>query len=125
MHIRTIGRLALLTGMVAMTPLQAETDQAEAIQRGEAHYLFFCANCHGVDALGDGPLAVHLKIVPSNLTILQIDGSGIPVAERVMKALDGRHSIGESADHKMPVFSESLEMKTVVELTEYLKSIQK
>lgn len=125
MHIRTLGRLVLLTGIVATAQVQAQTDQAESIQRGNAHYLFFCANCHGVDGLGDGPLAAHLKLVPSNLTIMRADGTGEPIAERVMRALDGRHEIGESADHKMPVFSESLEMKTVIELTEYLKTIQR
>jgi len=120
------GRLALLvTGLAVASQLQADSGQMDPVRRGTAHYLFFCANCHGVNGQGDGPLAALLKIAPSDLTVLRASGHGESVAERVMKAVDGRHKVGEADEHKMPVFSENLEMKTVIEITEYLKTIQK
>jgi mono/diheme cytochrome c family protein len=124
-----LRRVALLAALAAAPQLQAESSpvassQAEAVQRGEAHYLFFCGNCHGVVGKGDGPLAAHLKIAPTDLTLLQAGDSGTSIAERVMKALDGRHAIGETDAHRMPIFSESLEVKTVIQITEYLKTIQ-
>jgi mono/diheme cytochrome c family protein len=125
MNRRDLGGLALLLGLAAASQLQAETSQTEAVQRGTAHYLFFCGNCHGVEGKGDGPLAVHLKMAPTDLTLLQAGNSGTSVAELVMKALDGRHAIGETEAHRMPIFSESLEVKTVIEITEYLKTIQR
>lgn len=105
--------------------IQAESSQTDDVQRGQAHYLFFCGNCHGMDGKGDGPLAVHLKMAPTDLTLLQAGDGGTGITERVMKALDGGHAIGETEAHKMPVFSESLEVKTVIQITEYLKTIQK
>lgn len=124
MNRRAQKRMALLAGLTMTALVQAESSQLDAVQKGTAHYLFFCGNCHGVDGKGDGPLAVHLKIAPSDLTGLQTGDNGTSVAERVMKALDGRHAIGETEAHRMPIFSESLEMKTVIEITEYLKTIQ-
>ena len=129
MNRRDLGRLTLVMGLAVSSQIQAESNpvessQADAVQRGQAHYLFFCGNCHGVDGKGDGPLAVHQKIAPTDLTILQAGESGTSVAERVMKAIDGRHAIGETEAHRMPIFSESLEVKTVIEITEYLKTIQ-
>ncbi len=125
MNKRDLGRLTLVMGLAVSSQIQAESNQTEAVQRGQAHYLFFCGNCHGVDGKGDGPLAVHLKIAPTDLTLLQATDSATSLAERVMKALDGRHAIGETEAHRMPIFSESLEVKTVIEITEYLKTIQK
>lgn len=124
MNRRDLGRLALVTGLAMTSQIQAETSQTDAVQRGTAHYLFFCGNCHGAEGKGDGPLAVHLKMAPTDLTLLQAGDSSTSIAERVMKALDGRHAIGETEAHRMPVFSESLEVKTVIEITEYLKTIQ-
>jgi mono/diheme cytochrome c family protein len=124
MNRQDLVRLVLFAACIATAQAQAESSEKEAIQKGTAHYLFFCGNCHGVDAKGDGPLAAHLKMAPTDLTQLQATGGGTSVAEQVMKALDGRHAIGETETHKMPIFSESLEMKTVIEITEYLKTIQ-
>jgi mono/diheme cytochrome c family protein len=96
-------------------------DQA-TLERGQAHYLLFCANCHGVAADGHGPLVGLLKAVPSNLTVLRRLG-GPSVAERVLAAVDGGHQVAADG-HKMPVFSDNLEVRTVREITLYLDSIQ-
>ncbi len=92
------------------------------LERGQAHYLLFCANCHGVDADGRGPLEGLLKVTPSNLTVLRHLGPP-SVTERVLMAVDGGHQVAADA-HKMPVFSENLEVRTVREIAIYLDSIQ-
>ena len=38
-----------------------------AMSEGEALFVANCAECHGVDALGDGPLATSLPIPPPSL----------------------------------------------------------
>lgn len=125
---KTITSTALACSMIAaMTGFGnafAEMDQMDAIKKGEAHYLFFCAHCHGPEANGNGPYAKLLKISPANLTALNNPG-GESVTERVLKAVDGRHKVGEGQTKDMPVFSDNLEVKTIYEISEYLKSIQK
>lgn len=125
---KIIKGMALLcswvVGMTAFWNASADSDQMEAIKKGEAHYLFFCAHCHGPDADGKGPYAELLKISPDNLTALK-NSSDDSVAERVLKAVNGRHKVGEGQKKDMPVFSDNLEVKTIYEISEYLKSIQK
>ena len=92
------------------------------LERGQAHYLLFCANCHGVNGDGQGPLVGLLKVTPSNLTVLRRLG-GPSVAEQVLTAVDGGHQVAAEG-HKMPVFSDHLEVRTVREIGVYLDSIQ-
>jgi mono/diheme cytochrome c family protein len=92
------------------------------LERGQAHYLLFCANCHGVDADGHGPLVGLLKVTPSNLTVMRRLG-GPGVTERVLVAVDGGHQVA-AGEHKMPVFSDNLEVRTVREIAIYLDAIQ-
>ncbi len=115
---RVLSLCALLAGMGVASAGEAQDD---AVRRGEAHYLFFCANCHGANADGNGPYARLLKIAPTDLTVI---GAG-DVADQVLKAVDGRHEVGAGQEPKMPIFSENLEVKTVYQITEYLKTLQK
>ena len=42
---------------------------AAAIERGKKLYEQFCANCHGKNGQGDGPLATALTPKPANLAV--------------------------------------------------------
>ncbi len=121
---RAVLLISVLAGTTGFGSVSAESDQADAVKRGEAHYLFFCGHCHGADADGKGPYSKLLKITPVDLRALQQTGDE-SIAERVLKAVDGRHEVGEGQEQKMPIFSDNLEVKTVYEITEYLKTIQK
>ncbi len=119
-----IGAAVAAIGLAALSvPAGAEQTLDKAtLERGQAHYLLFCANCHGVDGDGHGPLVGLLKVVPSNLTVLRRLG-GPSVTERVLTAVDGGHLVAAEG-HKMPVFSDNLEVRTVREIAIYLDSIQ-
>jgi mono/diheme cytochrome c family protein len=121
---KIIGAAFTAIGMLGLGGSAAADPTADkaALERGQAHYLLFCGNCHGVNADGQGPLVGLLKVTPSNLTVLRRTG-GASVTEKVLKAVDGRHQVA-SGDHKMPVFSDNLEVHTVVEISAYLDSIQ-
>jgi mono/diheme cytochrome c family protein len=123
MQRRHLPTLLLLAGSVsaAPAPTQGPADPA-AVQRGVEHYRIFCANCHGAEADGNGPTAKLLKIAPTNLTLLARMQGGQLDPVRVLKALDGRHLVG--GDQKMPVFSESLQINTALDIVEFLKTIQ-
>lgn len=122
----TIALAAASIGVAALAAAALAAQQAgtvtSPVERGEAHYLLFCANCHGVRGDGQGPLVKALRIVPPDLTHLAPPGEG--VAERVLKAVDGRHEVPGPDGPRMPLFSDNLEVRTIVEIGEYLKTIQ-
>ncbi len=123
MNLKSIPIGTTLGAIILTAPALAETTASrETLERGQAHYLLFCANCHGVNADGRGPLVDLLKVAPSNLTLLRRSG-GPSVAERVLVAVDGAHKVG-AGGHKMPVFSDNLEVRTVREIAVYLESVQ-
>ncbi len=112
-------------GATAETGLRLPYNNTESVARGVMIYVENCASCHGVKADGKGQTAEYLKISPVNLSTMQQTVSDIPVTDRVLIAVDGRHKVGKGKERKMPVFSENLTFKTVYEITEYLRSIQK
>jgi hypothetical protein len=116
---------ALCAGLVAGSLPNARAADIPPEVRGLGHYRMFCANCHGLAARGDGPLVPLLKITPTDLTLLAQQAGGGFDAERVFKAIDGRHQVSGGGEKRMPVFSESLEVRTIIELLEYLKTIQR
>jgi mono/diheme cytochrome c family protein len=121
-HTITLAAAALAaTTLADMARAGSAPDQA-TLERGQAHYLLFCANCHGVNADGRGPLVELLKVTPANLRTLRQPG-GPSVTERVLAAVDGRHQVAAQG-RKMPVFSDNLEVRTVHEIAIYLDSIQ-
>jgi mono/diheme cytochrome c family protein len=123
MKYNSIVAAAALAAIALAGPACADPNADQAtLERGQAHYLLFCANCHGADADGHGPLVGLLKVTPSNLRVLRRLG-GPSVAERVLTAVDGGHPV-VAEGHKMPVFSDHLEVRTVREIGVYLDSVQ-
>ena len=125
LNTRAVLLVSAIAGATGFSSVSADPDLADAVKRGEAHYLFFCGNCHGADADGNrGPNAKLLKITPSDLTALRQTGNEC-IAERVLKAVSGLHDTAEGQGKNMPIFSGNLEGKTVYEIVQYLKTIQK
>ena len=116
---------ALCSGLAAGPLASVSATDIPPEVRGLGHYRMFCANCHGLTGRGDGPLVPLLKIAPTDLTLLAQQSEGRFEAERVFKAIDGRHQVSGGGEKRMPVFSESLEVRTIIELLEYLKTIQR
>ena len=51
-------------------PTVDQTLPSTYVPSGKAMFQLYCANCHGADAKGNGPLAPALKTPPPNLTTL-------------------------------------------------------
>lgn len=97
----------------------AET--TEGVQsKGRAVYAQRCLHCHGDNADGKGHLIDFLKVVPADLTQLKRQGKAC-VAERVLKAVIGRHSTKE----KMPLLKDTLSPEDIYFVSEFIKSVQK
>jgi mono/diheme cytochrome c family protein len=102
--------------------------------RGDNLYQAYCASCHGVDAKGNGPMAVWLKVQPSDLTrIAARNGGTFPLA-RVDRIISGEEALPSGHGTRAmpiwgPVFSQvtrdqDLGRVRIDNLARYLRDIQ-
>jgi hypothetical protein len=106
---------------------------------GGEMYESFCASCHGVAGVGDGPIAPLIKInVPDLTRIAQRDGGEFPT-EDVRRTIDGRFDRPAHGARDMPVWGWQFYSSTSIDdaaerarvdglinrLVDYLRSIQK
>lgn len=102
---------------------------------GIALFRTYCASCHGLEAKGDGQLAQHLRMKPSDLTQIAKRNDGAFPAEKVHRIVDGRTPVRGHGGGDMPVwgdaFKQSHEGKDeasikakIQALVEYLESVQ-
>ncbi|MGD8992419.1 MAG: cytochrome c, partial [Desulfobacterales bacterium] len=88
-------------------------EDAATIERGQKLYAQFCANCHGRNAQGDGPLAAALNPKPPNLA-----------------ARAGHHTDGDFAwkitngRGVMPAFKDRLTEDQIWGLTHFIQSLK-
>ncbi len=113
----------------------AETAVADPIARGKASFEKYCANCHGTEARGDGPLAELLKVPPADLTRLKIKYGSYPV-DLVYQTIDGREAKLGHGTREMPVWgnvwtdqdggpdAETRIARQINEIVEYLRTLQ-
>jgi mono/diheme cytochrome c family protein len=94
----------------------------------------YCADCHGVDGKGNGPVAAVLKIVPPDLTTLTQRNQGKFPYDRVFETISGEAKVAPHGTREMPIWGPvfrqmgkgrreeaQLRLKT---LTNYLASLQ-
>ncbi|NNF25556.1 MAG: cytochrome c [Rhodobacteraceae bacterium] len=113
---------------------------AAAQDAGEGEYLSACASCHGVSAMGDGPMAEFMSVKTPGLTGLSAANDGdFPMLD-VIHMIDGRSGIGGHG-REMPIWgarfkadnieyagvygAEVIARGRVLALAEYIESIQK
>jgi mono/diheme cytochrome c family protein len=85
---------------------------AQATDIGKIEYVNSCAVCHGDSGKGDGPLVKSLKIVPTDLTILQMNNNGVFPTGRVYEVIDGREAIAAHGPRDMPVWGDRFKEKS-------------
>ncbi|MCW8931479.1 MAG: hypothetical protein OQL19_14720 [Gammaproteobacteria bacterium] len=114
----------LLSISLAASFAQAAPVEEESINKGRLEYEARCMHCHGDKADGKGHLVSFLKITPADLTVLNQSSDKSCVAEKVMKAVLGRHkSTTEGA--KMTLLKDVISLEKVYFISEYIKSVQK
>jgi len=57
---------------------------------GKSEYQAACANCHGIDGKGKGPLSTQLTVMPADLTVLAKNNNGVFPLAAVYELVDGR-----------------------------------
>ena len=132
--LRCLG-LALVL-LVIGTPSRAETQDAQYVAAvGGVTYRSYCANCHGKEGKGDGPVSQYLKVDPTDLTLLAKNNKGEFPAERVHKSIDGREALRTHGSREMPIWGDALQRpgpnpeekveKKIEALVGYIESLQK
>lgn len=137
-HRRTTAVLAAAAALVFCGPAFGEEDIA-----GGGEYLNSCAPCHGVGGRGDGPVAQHLNVAPSDLTTLAERHDGDFPFLKIFQIIDGRALVAGHGERTMPIWgqryrseaagddprfepyvSEAAVRGRILELVNYLQAIQ-
>lgn len=84
------------------------------VSMGRADYDTFCADCHGADGRGDGPVADGLSVAPSDLTLLSANNGGTFPLVRVMSHIDGYTRRAEGEELVMPEFGPAIQAGELV-----------
>ena len=101
---------------------------------GREMYVTYCAPCHGMTGVGNGPAAPAFKQAPANLTLLaKTHGGKYPEGTVKTTLMFGTH-VAAHGDAKMPVWGDSfrgldsqdtaVSALRIQNLTEYIKTLQ-
>ena len=112
---------------VEVTPEQAQ------LTAGDEMYMAFCANCHGVDAMGEGPVAESLVVAPPDLTRLTANNDGKFPRVKTLNVILGDRDVKTHGTREMPLWGEIFTVTTgspamarfrAYALVKYLESVQ-
>jgi mono/diheme cytochrome c family protein len=135
---RTTSRiLVAFAGLLAGTSVLAGESQStsHSAQRGRLLYQIHCQNCHGESGTGNGPMAVLLKVHPSDLT--QIQGRKAFPRNRIASVIDGREDVEGHGARDMPIWGATFVERgrdepqedeiqaRILALVDYLETIQR
>ena len=85
---RSVISIAMVHVGAAVALLLAPAAQAGEDLSGKAVYERYCAVCHGVDGMGNGPMAAVLKPTATNLTLISKWNQGVFPYDRVYEVID-------------------------------------
>lgn len=91
---------AITAGLVIL--LSSGAAGAQSI--GEQEYMNSCAQCHGADGRGDGPMAGYILGEMPDLTQLQSRNAGVFPLTHVYSTIEGSADIGAHGNREMPVW---------------------
>jgi hypothetical protein len=107
------------------------------VPSGQELFREHCAQCHGVDGTGNGPMAKILTVHPADLTVISKQSDGKFPADRIVEIIRYGGNIQGHGEQEMPlwgkVFSSeggggksggAYSRRAVVELKDYLEKIQ-
>jgi mono/diheme cytochrome c family protein len=141
----TLGAALMAALLLCFVPLQKaqEKEEGSKIKKkkvsytspisGEEMYMRYCAACHGRDGKGGGPVAVELKVPPTDLTVLAKQSGGKYPAERVLAVLRHGVSVPAHGTTDMPVWGPVLQSISdpervvhlrIYNLNRYIESLQ-
>lgn len=127
MPIRFVLTLALSLSFAVATA----SSQTSATS-GRSTFSLYCATCHGVSAVGDGPMAAMLTRKPADLTLIARRNGGTFPSELVARVIDGRSPVKGHGGADMPTWGDAFAKSAdptppaerIARLVSFLESIQ-
>ena len=92
---------------------QAHANQAGSDAATREDFLGLCADCHGADARGNGPLAKNLSKVPPDLTRIQERANGKFNEKAVFDWIIGLDTPSFHGTREMPIWGDWLMDETL------------
>ncbi len=92
--------------VAALFALSAHHAAAEDFNHGQNEYMNSCAQCHGADGRGQGPIAGYLEGTMPDLTTLQRDNGGVFPFARLYEVIDGRAEVGGHGTREMAAWGQ-------------------
>lgn len=106
MKLRMLGVMFALSAALCVSRPACASDND--VIEGHRYFIRYCASCHGIEGLGDGPVAASLSTRPTSLRKLG-DKYGVPLpAHRMAELIDGRDEPRAHGTREMPVWGERL-----------------
>lgn len=90
--------------VLSMPGVSIADEDAQKLETGRTEFLSNCAECHGADGKGEGPMSRKLKIKPADLTILARRNNGVFLPTEIYRKIDGRYGVGSRPGSAMPVW---------------------
>jgi mono/diheme cytochrome c family protein len=81
---------------------------------GVFYFIQYCAQCHGTNGTGDGPVAASLVKKPANLTLLAKNNGGVFPEKEVREYIDGRKSTAAHGSREMPIWGTAFQTRQAV-----------
>ena len=83
------GAIVGFTSKVALAqPAGPEVGASGRLVSGASDFRQYCAQCHGLKGVGDGPVAPALAKKPANLTLLSKNNGGVFPEQEVYNFID-------------------------------------
>ncbi len=82
----------------------AEMSPTGQITSGKLDFRQYCAQCHGKEGIGNGPVAPALKKKPANLTVLSRNNGGVFPEQEVRDFIDGSKPAEGHGTREMPIW---------------------
>lgn len=82
----------------------AEMSPIGQLTSGKLDFRQYCAQCHGKDGTGNGPVAAALKKRPANLTVLSRSHGGVFPEKEVRDFIDGSKVAEGHGTREMPIW---------------------
>lgn len=131
----------LFLASAVMLPATAQNSEIKKVPArytspasGADMYKAYCASCHGVKGLGDGPVAEHLKIAVPDLTTFSKLNKGVFPSVHVTAVIRGEVGVRSHGIQDMPVWGpvflnlnnrqEAAVHMRVSNLTKYIEGLQ-
>ena len=93
-----------LVGAVLVLGLAVQQAAAEERSFGSVEFMNSCAQCHGEDGTGGGPMVGYLTGSMPDLTQLQANNGGVFPVTATYAVIDGSAAMGPHGTREMPAW---------------------